>query len=89
MSELSNEHSTEPIELTEQELADISGGFDFVLSIGLFEQSEGCSSQENSSSTSQSARTSFSGIQIACTGLQSINDVIAIFEAVAGWLQRR
>jgi bacteriocin-like protein len=88
MSELFNGHQTEPIELTEQELANISGGFDFVLSIGLFEQSEGYSSQENGLST-QSARTSFSGIQIACTGLQSINDVIAIFEAVAGWLQRR
>jgi len=90
MSELSNGHQPEAIELSEQELDEISGGFDFVLSIGIFEQSqEGFSQENNSSTSSQLTRTSFFGLQISCTGLQSINDVIAIFEAVAGWLQRR
>ena len=77
-----------PIELSESELDDISGGIDIFLSGSMFEQTNIYSLQstdsENKSTMSnsilKSSHTSSGAFQVAILGVDSVSDIASFFK---------
>lgn len=82
----SQDSDIDSVELSQQELDEISGGIDLYFSTAMFEQidefsqtvssSNGCST----SSVTQSSRTSFSTFQFFGSGFESVNDAISFLK---------
>ena len=76
-----------PIELSESELDDVSGGIDIYFSGSMFEQrdisiansTESGNMGAKNSSIIQSSHTSSSAFQFAILGIDSISDVFSLF----------
>lgn len=72
----------QPLELTDQELDQISGGIDLMFSSTLFEQVDEFSAQAFDSdcgsmeSVSSSSRTAFSSLQFFGSGFESVGDAL-------------
>lgn len=72
----------QPLELTDQELDQISGGIDLMFSSTWFEQVDEFSAQSFDSdcgsmeSVSSSSRTSFSSLQFFGSGFESVSDAL-------------
>ncbi|MCU0525602.1 MAG: hypothetical protein MUF72_12340 [Elainella sp. Prado103] len=77
-----------PIELTEQELDQISGGIDLMFSSTLFEQVDEFSGQAIDSdcgsmrSVSSSSRTSFSSWQFFGSGFESVGEALSFISGL-------
>jgi hypothetical protein len=90
-----SENSDAPVELSYEELAEISGGIDIIFSSSMFEQSDSlfvqdtCSGESTSSSITKSSRTSASTFQFIGLGFESVNDILAVFAGLAQLFGRR
>ena len=81
------EKNNAPIELSESELDDVSGGIDIYFSGSMFEQrdisiansTESGNMGAKNSSIIQSSHTSSSAFQVAILGIDSISDVFSFF----------
>lgn len=79
-----------PIELSESELNNISGGIDILLSGSMFEQSEISSVQQTpSTSNFKSNYISSSAFQIGIFGTGSVNDAKSFFTGLVKLFGRR
>lgn len=77
------------VELSPQELDEISGGINLYFSTAMFEQidefsqtissSDGC----GASSVSQSSRTSFSAFQFFGSGFESVGDALSFLKGIS------
>jgi bacteriocin-like protein len=90
-----SENPDAPIELSNEELAEISGGIDIIFSGSMFEQSDSlliqdtCSSESTNSSLTKSSRTSASTFQFVGLGFESVNDILAVFAGLAQLFGKR
>lgn len=84
----------ESVELSQQELDEVSGGIDLYFSSQMFEQIEEFSSQSiqsdsgSSSSVSQSSRTSFSSFQFFGSGFDSVGDALKFLKGITSLFGR-
>lgn len=82
------EKQVAPIELSESELDDVSGGIDIYFSGSMFQQdnlsmmnsTESGDMGTRNSSIVQSSHTSSSAFQVAILGLDSMNDIFSFFK---------
>jgi hypothetical protein len=79
-----------PIELSAQELEEISGGIDFYLSGSIFEQQLSFSRPRRRSRHSQgSLRTFSSAFQFGGSGFTSVEDILAVLRGLNALFGRR
>jgi hypothetical protein len=89
--DLNGKHlSNQPVELSQQELDEVSGGIDLYFSTVMFEQIDEFSAQTVSSgdgcgatSVSQSSRTSFSSFQFFGSGFESFGDALSFLKGIS------
>ncbi|BAY81263.1 hypothetical protein NIES267_07390 [Calothrix parasitica NIES-267] len=85
------EKQVAPIELSESELDDVSGGIDIFFSGSMFEQNDIYSvdsvevgnQESNSSPILKSSHTSSSAFQVAILGIDSMSDAMGFFKGFA------
>jgi bacteriocin-like protein len=86
---MSIETNSEPalVELSDEELATVSGGFDISFSASMFEHSEIFSSQQSGRrrgrSMFRSSRTMFSSFQFNGSGFQSASEAMSFMSGIA------
>lgn len=80
----------QPVELSPQELDQVSGGIDLYFSTTMFEQIDQFSAQSvssgdgcSASSVTQSSRTSFSSFQFFGSGFESVNDALSFLKGIS------
>ena len=89
------EKNNAPIELSESELDDVSGGIDIFFSGSMFEQSnisianstESGHVGARNSSIVQSSHTSSSAFQVAILGIDSMSDIFSLFKGFGRFLR--
>ena len=84
-----------PVELSEQELAEVAGGIDIFLSGSMFEQSDvsltqqTCAGPASSTSAFKSSHTVSSAFQFIGLGFGSMSEVTDVFKSLAKLFGRR